>query len=231
MSKQQQKKLGFWKGVGQRFRRRSPKKPVQPQEPPLHTLKDALAIIILVFICLLAILQKMEFLAIATMVFLAAVIYKWRARQAMDIGYELLRKARTAKVGDFEFTIEQKLKDYSRLLGQQAKWIRIILSEMTAEQISLLLAIYRAERHEARDKDALRALRARGLLHHNAPTMGASTEVWLSELGKEVASHLLQPKSQQDVLPALQILSAQEAENVKPALAGERSVTDLEKQP
>ena len=173
----------------------------------------------------------MEFLAITTMVLLAAVIYKWRARRAMDIGYELLRKARTAKVGDFEFTIEQKLKDYSRLLGQQAEWIRIILSEMTTEQISLLLAIYRAERHEARDKDALRALRARGLLHHNAPTMNASTEVWLSELGKEVASHLLQPKSQQDVILAFQTLSAQETEKVKAILAREESIANLEKQP
>jgi hypothetical protein len=231
MSEQQKGKLGFWKRVRQRFRRHSPKNPAQLQETPLHTLKDALAIIILVFICLLAILQKMEFLAIATMVLLAAVIYKWRARQAMDIGYELLRKARTAKVGDFEFTIEQKLKDYSRLLGQQAEWIRIILSEMTAKQISLLLAIYRAERHEARDKDALRALRARGLLHHNAPTMGASTEVWLSELGKEVASHLLQPKSQQDVLLALKMLSSQEVEDVKYAHIREESVKDSEKQP
>lgn len=109
MSEQQQEKPRFWKKVWQRFRRRSSKKPVQPREPPLHTLKDALAVIILVFICLLAILQKMEFLAITTMVLLAAVIYKWRARQAMDIGYELLRKARAAKVGDFEFTIEQTI--------------------------------------------------------------------------------------------------------------------------
>ena len=230
MDEQQQKKPRFWKRLWQRFRRRPSKKPVQSQEPPLHTLKDAIAVIILVFICLLAILQKMEFLAIATMVLLAAVIYKWRARQAMDLVYELLRKAKTAKVGDFELTIEQKLKDYSRLLSQQAEWIRIILSEMTAEQISLLLAIYRAGRYEARSKDALRALRARGLLHHNALTMKASTEVWLSDLGKEVASHLLQPKSQQDALFALQVLSAQEAESIKAILASEELILNSEKQ-
>jgi hypothetical protein len=127
MSEQQHKKPRFWTRLWQRFRHRPPNKPIQPQEPPLHTLKDAIAVIILVFIWLLAVLQKMEFLAIATMVLLAAVIYKGRARQAMDIAYNLLRKARTAKVGDFEFTIEQKLKDYSRLLGQQAEWIRVIL--------------------------------------------------------------------------------------------------------
>jgi hypothetical protein len=215
MNEQQQKRLGFGKRFKQSRRQKSPRKPTQLEEPPLHTLKDALVIIVLVFICVLSIFQEMEFLAIATMVTITAVVYKWRARQALDIGYELLRKARTAKVGDFEFTVEQKLKDYSRLLSQQTEWIKIILSEMTAKQISLLLAIYRAERYEARDKDALRALRARGLLHHDASTMGASTEVWLSKLGKEVASHLLEPQSPQDVLLALQSFSTGETDNIE----------------
>lgn len=214
MNEQKKKKPGLLKRF--QFRKRPKDTPTTQQEPPLHKLKDALIAIILILICVFAIVQKMEFLAIASLVILAAVVYKHRSRQAMDIGYELLKKTQTAKVGDFEFTIEQKLKDYSRLLSKQAEWIRIILSEMTAEQISLLLAIYRAERYEARNKDTLRALRARALLHHNAPTMSASTEVWLSELGKEVASHLLEPKIQQDVLLARQILSAQEASSRGP---------------
>ena len=197
-------RLKFW----QRILQRSSSKPeaqVQISNRE-HTLRDGVAIVFLSCICLLAILQRMEILAITTIIFIGVIAYKTRVRRAMDIGFELFRRTRVAKVGDVEFTVEQTLKDYSRLLDQQAEWMRVILSDLTSEQISLLIAVYKAGRYEARDKDSLRALRARGLLFHNAPSMTASTEVWLSELGKEIVASLLQASESKSVTSTSQTL-------------------------
>ena len=103
---------------------------------------------------------------------------------------ELLGRAKIAKVGDVELTVEQKGKNYSELLTKQDEWVRVIISELTSEQIGTLIAIHKSGKANAQDKNLLRILRSHGFLLHNAPSMAESTEVWLSKLGNEIASRL-----------------------------------------
>ncbi len=181
----------FW----QRIFKRSASNPSKSQHKPGYfrrraALRDGVAVVFLTIICFLAIFQKMEMLAITSMVFIGAVMFKERIVMFLTTSLELLGRAKIAKVGDLELTVEQNNKNYSELLTQQEEWVRVIISELTSEQIGTLIAIHKSGKTNARDKNLLRILRGRGLLLHNAPSMAESTEVWLSELGNEIASRL-----------------------------------------
>jgi DNA integrity scanning protein DisA with diadenylate cyclase activity len=156
-------------------------------------LRDGVAVVFLSFLCFLAIFQKMETLAITSMVFVGVIIFKHRVLMFITIILELLNKTKIAKVGDLELTVEQKEKDFSKTLKQQDEWVRVVLADLTSEQIGMLIVISKTGVYKikAREKDSLRILRAHGLVFHNAPTMTESTEVWLSEFGKEIAERLV----------------------------------------
>ncbi len=60
----------------------------------------------------------MQILAIFSMLAILGVFYKKRMRDVMDIGFDLLRSMKQAKLGDLEFQIE-KIKDFSDLAVQK----------------------------------------------------------------------------------------------------------------
>lgn len=191
------KKTRFWQRI---FRRPKTTEKKQKKKITFETtrrIREVFAVIFLTLICFAAIYQQLELLAIVSILFIGIIVYKRRVIELADTSLDLLGRTNIAKLGEVELSVHQKYKDYSALLQNQAEWIRIILSDLTSEQISLLLAIYHSGRYEAREKNQLRALRARGLLLHNAPTLGDSNEVWLSELGKDLASSLI-PENEMD---------------------------------
>ena len=175
------------------FKRRSRTLEAPPPKPlPTHELKDALMLILLSALAVIAVIQRLEWVVLASLVFIGAIVYKSRVRPVLDLGLSLLQRTRTARLGDVEFNVEQQLRDYSELLQQHSKWIQIILSDLTSEDIATLLSIHVAGgKDQAVAKDNLRHLRARGLVLHNAPTMEQSSEVWLTALGSDVAQRLL----------------------------------------
>lgn len=154
-------------------------------------LRDFVAVVVLFAICLLAIYQKMEILAVTAVILIGIVIYRNRVRSLLDIGFDILRRAQSAKIGDVEFTAERKAKATLDASAQHPEWVRMLLSDLTGEQVALLIAIFKEGKLGASDKENLRILRTRGLLLHNQQTMAESTEVWLTPLGQEVAAQLL----------------------------------------
>ncbi len=199
MDQPQPPKLKIWQRL---FRR--PPKVVKSKPYQYYRAKDIVAILIGLAICLLSIYQKMEILAIVSLIFAGAVIYKSRAQKVINLGFNIVQRARTAKVAGVEINVEEQAKDYSRLLDRQAEWIRTIVGDLTSEQIALLIAVYKAGRYPAVNKDALRVLREKGLLFHNAPSMGESNEVWLSDIGKEIASNLLKVNDVENPEPEIE---------------------------
>lgn len=72
----------------------------------------------------------MQILAIFSMLAILGVLYKKRMRDVMDIGFDLLRSMKQAKLGDLEFQIEKRIKDFSDLAVQKATWVPILLSQL-----------------------------------------------------------------------------------------------------
>ena len=165
---------------------------MKSKHPRVHTLKDALAIILLFFILIFAIYQQMEFLSIGILIVLGAIIYKYRTRQIIGIGFDILKRTTTAKVGDVELIVKNDL-------GNMEDWIKTILSGLRQESFSLLLAIYLSGKIEVSDKNIeyFRELRSLGLIQSDSSHLSGSKEVWLSELGKNISENVL-GKTKQD---------------------------------
>ena len=172
-------------------------------------LKDALAIGLLGTLCAYAAWQKLEILSIVTMLALVGIIYKGVTAKALNLAFDLLSSTRQAKFGDLEVSIDQKLQDFSELAARKATWMQILLSQLSSEHIGLLFTIHKAGKYSPPKalKEKLSDLRSRGLLQHNATTLTESTQVWLTDLGEELAEALLE--SPIDV----ETLSAEEHEN------------------
>jgi hypothetical protein len=137
--------------------------------------------------------QKLQIVAIVSIILLIGVLYKNLARKAIDIIFSLTKNTKQAKFGQLEINIEKKLAEYSKSAVTQSVWMNVILSKLDPEHLGLLLTIQKDGKHTAikASKSKLRDLRALGLLRHNNETMEASTEVWLTELGNEIATTLI----------------------------------------
>ena len=158
----------------------------------MNKLKNVFAIIVLLGLCGYATWQKLQVVAIFAIVLLIGVLYKNLARKAIDIIFSLTRNTKQAKFGQLEINIEKKLAEYSQSAITQFAWMNVILSRLSPEHIGLLLTIQREEKHNIinASKDKLRDLRSFGLLRHDSDSMEKSTEVWLTDLGNEIASTL-----------------------------------------
>ena len=84
------------------------------------------------------------------------------------------------------------MAEYSKLTVSQSAWMNVILSKLEPEHLGLLLTIQKDGKHSPinASKEKLRDLRALGLLKHNTDSMEKSTEVWLTDLGNEIATTL-----------------------------------------
>ena len=131
----------------------------------------------------------MQILAIVSLIFALAILFKNQTKQILYICLGLLSSASKAKIGNLEVQISKELEDISKRMVKQAAWIQILLSEMTKDEMGLLLQISKVNRYSATDalKTKLRSLRAKGLIQHDMSTMAESKNVWLTELGHELA--------------------------------------------
>ena len=157
-------------------------------------LKNSFAIALLGVLCAYAIYQELEFLSIAMIFAILALIYKNQTQRVLDMVIDLLSGTKQAKFGDLEIHMDKKLQDFSELAVQKAVWVQILLSQLSSKHMGLLFTIYKEDKYTPTNalKNELRDLRARGLLHHDAPTMNESTQVWLTDLGKELAKTMLE---------------------------------------
>jgi hypothetical protein len=162
----------------------------------MSKLRDWIAIIVLFSICLLAIYQIMEILAITTVILIGIVVYRNFVVGLLDVGVEKLQRSRTTKIGDIELTSDEKGQTTYIPNDRHPEWVRMTLSDITAEQVALLVVMYMQGKINARDKSNLRVLRSRGLIIHNKRTMRESSEAWLTDLGKQIATHLVDVNQQ-----------------------------------
>jgi hypothetical protein len=80
-----------------------------------------------------------------------------------------------------------------KLSPNASPWVRTMCAELAPDHIALLIVL-----HEKREKqnrsayliDKLRHLRDRGLLLYDQATLAKSNQIWLSDLGKELAKAL-----------------------------------------
>jgi len=159
-----------------------------------NRIRDIFAVTLLISLAGFSAYKGMQVLAIFSMLGILGVLYKRIMHDLIDIGFNLLRAMRQAKLGELEFQIEEKLKDFSNLAAKNATWVPIVLSQLSSEHIGLLMSIHKAGKYgpSGAAKRKLRDLRARGLVAHNRATMADSTEVWLSPLGNELVNVLLE---------------------------------------
>jgi hypothetical protein len=167
----------------------------------IRTKKTFTAILLMVVIgC--AIWQKLQVVAVASLVGLIALLYEGHAHGALDVCLELLSNAKQARYGDFEIQIEKRLKDFSDLAVKRSVGIQVLLSQLDGQHVSLLLAIAKSGHYSPPEtvKDKLRQLRNQGLLCHNATSMREANDVWLSPLGDELARVLAEAPTHEELL-------------------------------
>jgi hypothetical protein len=78
-------------------------------------------------------------------------------------------------------------------------WVQTMYSELAPDDIALILLFYERREKQKRSSfhiDKLRQLRNRGLLLYDQGTLASSNEVWLSDLGKELAKALLESRKE-----------------------------------
>jgi hypothetical protein len=180
-------------------------------------MKTVLAVLFLILLIGYATWQKLQFLSLVALIALMSVLYQKHARRVLDLFLELLSNAKQAKYGALEIQIDKRLKDFSDLAVKKSVGVQILLSQLDSQHVSLLLAIGKVGHYAPPDpaRAKLRDLRNRGLLYHNSSSLGASTEVWLTPLGEELAAILMETP----VPGELQQLVADEGANKKPDAA------------
>jgi hypothetical protein len=143
-------------------------------------------------VCIYAAWKQMQMLATVSLIAALATLFKNQTKQVLDICFEMMKSTTTAKLGKLEFQISKELENISKSVAERVAWVHILLSKMSNEEIGLLLAISKVEKYPATEalKNNLRSLRAKGLIQHDKSSMSKSSEVWLSELGKEFAEVL-----------------------------------------
>ena len=165
-------------------------------------IKRIAALAILLVLGAYSIYSGMQTMAVGCMCLFIALMYKEKSKKVFDTVVELLATTKQAKWGNLEVILEKKLDAIGATSGSMARkvaWAQAILSTLTAKEIGLLLSISKVERFDAvvGIMGGLRNLREVGLIQHNEPTMAGSTQVWLTDLGKELTEMLLEPDPSQ----------------------------------
>lgn len=139
----------------------------------------------------------MQVLAVISLVATLAILFEYQARRILEIGLNLFENTRQAKLGRLKIQIDKRIEDISERIVRQSAWVQILLSQLTNDEVGLLLAIAKTERFAATDalKNTLRSLRARGLIQHDMPTMADSKEVWLTGIGQDFVRVLLEAEA------------------------------------
>jgi hypothetical protein len=169
-----------------------------------NTVKTAFALVILILLCTYATWQRMEMLAIASMVALLAIIYRTQTRRALHLLFTLIGGTKQAKLGALEVNVDPLFQTYDSLIAELPPWMQIMLKNITPDEIGILLSIYRVDRYSPSPAlmHYMRHLRDRHLIAHDGPTLSASKQVWVTDVGHQIAEALLlaaQPSVQLEV--------------------------------
>ena len=155
-------------------------------------LKRGFGFVVCAAVCVAAIWRQMQILAIAGLIGAIGVLFKGSAMRLVNVALQLLGSAKQAKMGSFEVSVREPF-ELSEAFDEHPRWVKILLQRLTPDQIGLLLQVARVEEYRIVDgvRDHLRALRARGLITHNAPAMTDSTVAGLTQLGHELVTQLI----------------------------------------
>ena len=85
-------------------------------------------------------------------------------------------------------------------------WMRTMYAELAPDHIALVVLLFERREKQKRSSyhiDKLRQLRDRGLLLYDQGTLAGSNEIWLSDLGKELAKALLEIRQEPESRPGL----------------------------
>ncbi len=150
-------------------------------------------------------------IAIVSLMGMLGLAYKSHALRFLDLAFSLMAKTREAKYGDAVVKIGGRELNLPQL-ESALPWVRLVLSSLSNQEISLLVQASSTDSYQIHSahKNSMRNLRSHGLIVHNEPTMAASTEVSLTERGRDLALFLDQnaledQRSEQDAanqLPA-----------------------------
>jgi hypothetical protein len=168
--------------------------------------KDYLAFVLSLSVAAYAARQQLQWLAIAGLVAVLAIIYKPTVVRVAEILLDLLGRTTLAKYGNLEVQVTTEALGTAFAAGAPM-WMRDILSNASASHVGLIVAISTSERLAVTSGmlKRLRQLRDFGLLAHDGPGLSTSSWVWLNPAGREVASYLLHRRGAPPDAPAEEV--------------------------
>lgn len=166
-------------------------------------LKDTLTLLLLFGFAAYATWQKLQVLALASLLCGVAIVYQAPVRRLAEIVLTLVRNTKQAKVGNFEVLTERARTDLSELLNAGAGWRKVIVDQLDSAHVALLIQIYKAGAvsNNRAMHDVVRELRSRALVHHDGPNLVTGTEIRLTVLGEDLAASILTPSDQSPLVP------------------------------
>jgi hypothetical protein len=154
-------------------------------------IKKIILLVILAGVLLLSIEKGMQLLAMLVVAIFSAIYYHFHASLLFEKVLSMVGKARTARFGEFEVSLEQSSID--DLYPNSPAWFRAIMNQLSADHIGLLMQIGRKERFAISKPllARLRDLRIRGLIIHDKERLQDSNIAELTELGKLFVNQLI----------------------------------------
>lgn len=155
----------------------------------MTVLKRFLALSILAALCAYSAWKNMQTLAIFSCVMLLGVLYHNITIRFLDALLLIIAKTKQAKFKGFELSIDDPFK---KMILETIKTdnvlIKAIISDLTSDNIALLLAISKTEFFTCTNhvKNNLRELRKKALIEHDKNTLAESQKVWLTQNGKDL---------------------------------------------
>ena len=144
-------------------------------------------------LCTYSTWKGMQTLAIVSIILFLIVIYKDKSLMVYNLFFNIARQTKQAKIGNFEFSISDTLKQsISENLNTDKDWARAIFSDLSPTELAVLLAVEKAKQFHCGGhmKGSLRILRDKGLVKHNKDTLADSDSVWLTDLGVELVKEI-----------------------------------------
>jgi hypothetical protein len=159
----------------------------------MRQLKNVFAGIVLLGLCGYSTWKGMQWVSILSIFLFLGVLYQGPANKLKELMLQLVKNTKQAKLGDFEVNIDEKISRLSKDVLNKSVLTQLLLTNLNSDHIGLLILIHKQGKMKplAATKDKLRDLRSKGLLAHDKETLGESELVWLTNLGSEVASLLL----------------------------------------
>lgn len=139
-------------------------------------------------LAVLGVFQGLQFFAVICLLIAAGLYYKHVGQRLVEVAIDATKRTQSAKVGGVELTIGQSGFELDQFFGTAPDWVKTTLTGLEPGHIGLLILLGKSEKiaiTPALEK-SLRELRARGLVLHEMPTLGASSTAWLSQTGRQV---------------------------------------------